>query len=383
MGVSPARPLPILLSPELLAEADRILTICNACRYCEGVCPVFPALERRETFVESDIVFLGNLCHDCRACYYVCPFTAPHEFNVNVPAVMSEVRITTYAGYAWPTALSKALNRGWRGIGLVTGLLLLVILLAVTRLSSTGLVGARSGAGSFYEVVPWLAMFVPATLMTLYGFGVVVVAAARFWRATRTPLRSLVSVRAAVRAGGDAMGLRNLGGGGPGCYTHERPSHRRRIAHSLVFYGFLATFLSTVAAAVQQDVFGWLPPYPALSVPVVSGTVGGVAIIVGCIDLIRLKVGSDGRLAARKMLSLDYAFLIVLIAISANGLLLLVLRETVLMPIMLATHLALVGAFYITAPYGKFAHFIYRYGALVQDRMEVLAETVHREAPSA
>ena len=29
------------------AEADRQLTICNACRYCEGYCAVFPALERQ------------------------------------------------------------------------------------------------------------------------------------------------------------------------------------------------------------------------------------------------------------------------------------------------------------------------------------------------
>ena len=33
--------------PELVEEAQRVLAICNACRYCEGYCAVFPALQRR------------------------------------------------------------------------------------------------------------------------------------------------------------------------------------------------------------------------------------------------------------------------------------------------------------------------------------------------
>ena len=28
-------------------EVSRIMTICNACRYCEGFCAVFPAMTRR------------------------------------------------------------------------------------------------------------------------------------------------------------------------------------------------------------------------------------------------------------------------------------------------------------------------------------------------
>ena len=170
-----------------------------------------------------------------------------------------------------------------------------------------------------------------------------------------------------------------MGGGGPGCYTDRKPSQRRRIAHALVFYGFLGTFFATLAASFQQEVLGWLPPYPVLSVPVLSGTIGGLATIVGCAELMRLKIRSDPALAARKMLSLDFGFLVVLLTLNANGLVLLAARETALMPLLLISHLALVGAFFLTAPYGKFAHFIYRYGALVQDRMEARAERLATE----
>ena len=33
--------------------AARQLTICNSCRYCEGLCAVFPALERRTVFADG------------------------------------------------------------------------------------------------------------------------------------------------------------------------------------------------------------------------------------------------------------------------------------------------------------------------------------------
>jgi citrate/tricarballylate utilization protein len=37
---------------------------------------------------------------------------------------------------------------------------------------------------------------------------------------------------------------------------------------------------------------------------------------------------------------------------------------------LLVVHLATVLALYASAPYGKFAHFVYRYAALVQNRLE-------------
>ena len=37
---------------------------------------------------------------------------------------------------------------------------------------------------------------------------------------------------------------------------------------------------------------------------------------------------------------------------------------------LLVIHLATVLALYLTMPYTKFAHFVYRYAALVQNRLE-------------
>jgi citrate/tricarballylate utilization protein len=80
----------------LVDEATRQLDICNACRYCEGLCAVFPALSRRTVLSAGDVSQLANLCHDCRACYDACMYTAPHEFDLNVPAVLTEVQLADY-----------------------------------------------------------------------------------------------------------------------------------------------------------------------------------------------------------------------------------------------------------------------------------------------
>ena len=67
---------------------------------------------------------------------------------------------------------------------------------------------------------------------------------------------------------------------------------------------------------------------------------------------------------------MEVAFLVVLFLMSLTGLLLLVLRETSLMGILLVVHVGLVAGLFITMPYGKFIHSVYRYAALVRNAME-------------
>src|SRR5205085_3936681 len=97
MSAADALPLPRLEA--LIAEAQRVLSICNACRYCEGYCAVFPALERRLAFTEHDVHYLANLCHNCGACLYACQYAPPHEFQLNFPRVLAQVRKETYRAY--------------------------------------------------------------------------------------------------------------------------------------------------------------------------------------------------------------------------------------------------------------------------------------------
>ena len=97
LGEGAARVMPIRPLTNDESEVARVLHICNACRYCEGYCAVFPAMTRRLEFAKADIDYLANLCHNCGACLHACQYAPPHEFAVNVPQAMARVRAQTYA----------------------------------------------------------------------------------------------------------------------------------------------------------------------------------------------------------------------------------------------------------------------------------------------
>jgi citrate/tricarballylate utilization protein len=348
------------------------MTICNACRYCEGYCAVFPAMEQRRIFTKADLTYLANLCFDCRDCYYACQYAPPHPFAVNIPKLMAELRADTYREFTWPAFFSGLFNRNGAAVAATTVAAIIACwALVLALVGSDRLFAAHLGEGAFYRVVPFAAMTIPPTLMVLYGIIVFALGAARFWRDTQPSAAELIDGAALRRATTDAFGLAYLKGGGAGCnYPGEAFSRWRWWFHHLVFYGFLLDLAATTVAGVYHHFLRWEAPYPYLSWPVALGTLGGVALVVGTAGLFYLKWRSDRAPAATDILAMDVAFLALLFLTSATGLALLALRETAAMGSLLVVHLGMVAALFITAPYGKFAHVIYRYGALVRYAIE-------------
>ncbi len=359
-------------SAELLREAERQMVVCNACRYCEGFCAVFPAMERRRQFADRDLTYLANLCFDCRACFYACQYAPPHEFAINVPRVLAEVRGDVYRDYSWPRVLRGLWTRSGVAGGLIGALCVAAVLVLVVLVQGpAALSSVFVGEGAFYRVVPYLAMVVPALAITLWGLAVLLIGTVGFWRDTHGRLREMFDPRAFVRAAGDAFSLRYLGGGGDGCnYPDAAFSKSRRWLHHLVFYGFLFDLASTTAAAIYAHFLDRAAPYPLLSWPVALGTIGGVMLLAGTGGLLFLKWRSDREPAEGRMATMDVAFLVTLLVTSVTGLALLALRETAAMGTLLAIHLGVVAALFITMPYGKFAHLFYRYAALIRNSIE-------------
>ena len=58
-----------------------------------------------------DIAYLANLCHNCAECLYACQYAPPHEFGINVPRTLAEIRLDSYEHYAWPRPLAARLRR--------------------------------------------------------------------------------------------------------------------------------------------------------------------------------------------------------------------------------------------------------------------------------
>ncbi|MBV9566534.1 MAG: tricarballylate utilization 4Fe-4S protein TcuB [Hyphomicrobiales bacterium] len=353
---------------EDLAEADRLMTICNSCRYCEGLCAVFPAMEMRRAFTDGDLDYLANLCHGCGACYHDCQFSPPHEFDVNVPRVLARVRAQSYAGQAWPRALSGLFARNGLAIGLCLALAVAGFLTGFALLDDRAILfRPHAGPGAFYDVMPHGAMVVIFGGAFLYAVLALGMGAHRFWRHIGEEPSALADQRSHAQASRDALALRYLDGGGIGCMNEdERPTDKRRFYHHLTFYGFLACFAATSIATLYHYLLGREAPYPIYDLPVLLGTLGGLGLVIGSAGLLGARRRREPAIADDERLGMDVAFIAMLFLSGATGLALLVLRATSFMGIVLALHLGVVFALFITMPYGKFVHGIYRYLALLR-----------------
>ncbi len=356
---------------DVIQEAGRQLVICNACRYCEGYCPVFRAIETRRDFKAGDVFYLSNLCHDCRACYYACMYTPPHEFAINIPQILAEARMETYRRWSWPDFLGRAFKNRSVTVFLATGVAVLVAVLALLLISPETLFSAHLGPGAFYEVVPYFAMVAGALILFFYGIAVWLRGGARFWSETSDTIKDRGSLKSLAAAIGAALGLRYLKGGGPGCfYPGERPSSVRRLYHALTFWGFASDFVSTTLAFVYQDILHRLPPYELTSAPVIFGSIGGVALVIGTGGLIYYKMRSDREPAAAAASGMDYVFLVTLGLTALTGMLTLFFRATAALGSILVLHLACIAALFLSAPYGKFVHAVYRTLAVIRYEFE-------------
>jgi len=352
---------------EPTAEVQRVLQICNACRYCEGFCAVFPAMTRRLEFPAADAHFLANLCHSCGACLHACQYAPPHEFQLNVPRAMARVRARTYADYAWPPALGVLYRRN--GLTLSVALAAGLALFLVLAVALNGSLWQAVPGADFYRIFPhnlMVALFLPVFAFAVLALGIGVT---RFWRAAPP---GAASGAALAEAAADALRLKYLDGGhGDGCNNEDDAfTHARRRAHHATFYGFMLCFAATSVGTLYHYVFGWLAPYAATSLPKLLGSVGGVLLAAGTIWLWRLNRRRHPLHGDPAQQTMDRGFIALLFLTAATGLVLTALHTTPALPLLLAAHLGAVLALFATLPYGKFAHGVYRGAALLKWAIE-------------
>ena len=363
-------PIPIAL----VEEGQRMASICNACRYCEGYCAVFPAIERRLSFTEGDLAYLANLCHNCGACHYACQYAPPHEFGLDLPRYLADVRLATYRKYAWPDAFAKLYARNGVTVSLVLAAALALFFVALSLFVDHQVLFSAhpDREGAFYAVLPHRAMawtfgsvFIAALVPLAVGF-------LRFWNDVGEAGPTYAAPGPLAQSTGDALTLKYLDGGGDGCtYPGEVPSHLRRWFHHFTLYGFMLCFAATSVATIYHYFLGWPAPYPLMSLPVLLGTAGGVGLLIGPAGLLWLKAVRDPALAGRGQGGMDAGFLVLLMLAAATGLALLALRENAAMGMLLAAHLGVILALFLTLPYGKFVHAVYRFAALLRFHVEM------------
>jgi quinone-modifying oxidoreductase subunit QmoC len=368
------------------------VTRCYQCATCSSVCELAPAgapFPRRQVLwaqwglVDRLTADPGPwLCHQCNDCSVRCPRdVAPGDIMAAVRGMIVEL-------LAFPRAFGKLVaNARTTWPLLVFGPLLFWILL----LGATGHLvipavdphlGALDGRFHYEALVPHYliyAVYFTATAWVLIAFWV---SGRRFWR--------LLGSNAERRGSFVASLVPVLGE----IATHQRFSKcdrgvpKRHWGHFLLMWGFVGAAVTSGFAVLylyKDTVFlSWLHLGYSYPVPLDHwvkwlGNFSAVLLVLGGILLYanRLSPTTDRLVGATT--GFDRFFLYTVLGVVATGVLTETFRfvavPTVLAAVVYVVHLGIVLTLFLTFPYSKFAHLVYRSLAMVHERMAGLKTT--------
>ncbi|WP_144669851.1 tricarballylate utilization 4Fe-4S protein TcuB [Campylobacter jejuni] len=348
---------------KIYEEARKSCIICNSCRYCEGLCAVFPAMEKKREFSLKDMDYLANLCHQCSECFYDCQYAQPHEFNVLIPKQFAALRQYSYEKYAFPNFLGLAFRKN----AVLTSIVLILCLFFGFWSAST--YEGENVKGKFFAIVSYdymVSIFATVSLLVLLAL---VGSVAKFYHAIE--IKNL-NFTVFIKSLKDALSLKYLGGHkNEGCtYPNEKRSNIRKIFHHFTAYGFLFCFIATSLGAFYHHFLNLVAPYDFTQLPKIFGSLGGIMLCIGTLGLFVLKSVADKNIVDSQSMGMDYVFIFMLFLVSFTGLLLMLLKQSYFLPYMLWFHLSCVLAFFIMMPYSKFVHMFYRFVALLKYNSE-------------
>ncbi|MCH4816179.1 MAG: hypothetical protein QXY87_11185 [Saccharolobus sp.] len=349
---------------DILKEAERQLMICNACRYCEGYCDLWDAIERKRSFPPNDVFHLSNLCHDCRDCYYACQYTPPHPFSIDIPGILSKVRELSYRRFVYPKFMQRYVSSIYRFINYIY-VILTIIIFAI----SISLTLFLHGFSLFRTYIPYQSLLPPYIflaveyLLYIYVVFMWYMEARSYWKSISNGIR--FSLGEALKGVKDALIHKDFTGGGAGCsYPLEyfpdqgknpKPSRFRLHAHATVLIGFIIDLISIL-----------FYPFKGTVTPAIF-LIGSIMIAVGALSLLYKRkydrlVHEDGGLAFTLMLSIAGVSGIIAIVLS--------LYHQPLYAVFFLLRASIIASLFIMAPYSKFVHLVFRLVSLMRDRFE-------------
>ncbi len=349
-----------------IKETQRQMHICNACRYCEGLCPVFPTITKYREFNEHTLHYLANLCHNCQACYHGCQYTSPHEFNINIPQVFNAVRNDTFTQFTTPAQFAKFFMYSARTGFILTALC--ITLLFILAIFFTGnLWSVPAPEESFFKIIPlWLMSGIPIVI-SIFVIISIMTSIIKFknFIVIEKSKKPLITIGKTLS---NILTLSHLNGSKhkAGCYSYSNTrGFLFKTFHFFVFYGFALCFLATSVASYYHYILGITAPYDYNSAPVILGSIGGIMLIIGTVGILYLKKVSH-KVMHNTMQSLEYTFIYLLLFVALTGMILLITRETIWMAFWLSVHLGFVFSLFLVVPYSKFMHSIYRFLAILK-----------------
>jgi len=327
-----------------LDEAIRQYTICNACRYCEGYCPVWPTLSSMVDVKENDVVYMANLCLDHRDCYYACPYVPEvHEFKINIPEINKQLRYSTYS------KLNPFAGRKYVYAALLIPLAIMWLLYFPKKYGSL----------SFYNLVPKYTIIISGILVLVYMLAVLGYALVKY----RNMIGSMYTPKL-NKIFETLLDLLKHSWFSDMHYPSEKESNIRIAYHLLIFYGFLLDFVSTLLGMLYEDILHISSPFPIQNPTVITGLAGGIFLIIGTTIALYARIFSYRKQKFVKGTSIDLYLTLTLMIVAVTGILVLVLRLNGMissMYLMLLVHYSSIYLLFVLAPLSStFMHAIIR-----------------------
>jgi citrate/tricarballylate utilization protein len=315
---------------------------------------VWDAIELKDLLNNSDAAYLANLCHDCRDCYYACPYNEPdHEFKLNIPKAMGDMRYETYTENIRPRFMKKLLEFP---ILITAGLTAMAIVIS--------LLYAFFGFGfGRFQKLPITAI-IPDYLFRTFSLFIYAYTIILWSWEGHSYLKTIsdgkhIGIRGLAGGLYDAFMHTNFKGGGMGCkMPNENSRYTRIVFHVLVLFGFI---IALIAISFYPNISGYVA---------IVYLIGSIFLATGSFGMIAIHLMDKSDLRSKKMSLLDYPFSLLLFASGFTGVLVVLSVGTSIYNWNFLIHDALILLVFLLAPYSKFIHPIYRTISLIKYRSD-------------
>ena len=372
----------------LIEGGGDTLKNCMQCGTCSVTCPISP---EKDPFPRKELLWAQWglkdrlmsdpdlwLCHQCNDCARLCPREA------NPGDVMAVARQSAIEHYATPSVLAR-LVASPKGLPILLAIpaVLMLIAIAVTGGFSAGEatghghffangIFAAGGEGfklpvdfdHFFAHYPIIIFFTGLTGLAMLG---AVLGLVRFWKAMEASTPGDPAAKQGSIASAAIETIKDI-------LTHKKfteceATKTRYWGHMLVFYGFVAMFITTTLAAILYYVPAVKYPFEFWNPVKLLGNLGGLAALAGLVMMI-VERSKNENITPRSGYS-DWLFIVVIGLTVLTGI---VCQAARLAGAPVAAygwyfvHLLMVFFLLVYLPYSKFAHLFYRTVAMIYSR---------------